>query len=384
MDRQDAKSHRGNGASGRFEHPEDGQLKLVLAGRLDMNAAGRLWKKAVSRISRVKPGTLIVDASGVDYCDAAGIGLLLELKRRQSERGNSIRIDGLKREFEQLMTQFDPGPPAEPQPMPTLSRRMAVRTGKITIGLLDGFKSQVAFTGEVWVKLIDALFRPGHLRWQDTMVVAEKSGADAIGITALLGFLIGVIISFQSAISMAKFGAEIYVADLVVIVLFRELGPLLTAFILAARTGSAFAAEIGTMKVDEELDALTTMGLEPVRFLVIPRVVAGVIVTPLLTLFNILFGLVGCALVMISIGFGLSTFLVQIKQAATLTDLFGGLVKTLVFGWLIAEIGCLRGLQTKTGASAVGDSATSAVVSGFVAIIFADGVFAVLYYYLGI
>ena len=129
----------------------------------------------------------------------------------------------------------------------------------------------------------------------------QKAGPDAIGITALLGFLIGLILAFQSAVAMREFGADIFVADLVTIALFRELGPLLTAFIVASRTGSAFAAELGTMKTNEEIDALTTMGLDPVRFLAIPRVIAAVLVMPLLTMFNNFSGLVGCALVMISV-----------------------------------------------------------------------------------
>jgi phospholipid/cholesterol/gamma-HCH transport system permease protein len=183
---------------------------------------------------------------------------------------------------------------------------------------------------------------------------------------------------------MKTFGAEIYVADLVVLSIFRELGPLLTAFVLASRSGSAFAAEIGTMKVNEEIDALTTMGIDRVQFLVIPRVLAAVFVMPLLTMFNNLFGLIGCGLVMISLGFAPITFLNQIQQAASLTDLFSGLVKTFVFGALIAGIGCLRGLQTGTGASAVGESATRAVVSSLVAIVVADGIFAVVYYIVGI
>ena len=245
-------------------------------------------------------------------------------------------------------------------------------------------KSQITFTGEVCVKLINTLFRPVSLRWKDTFLLAEKSGPNAVNITALLGFLIGLILAFQAVVSMKKFGAEIYVADLVVLSLFRELGPLLTAFILAARTGSAFAAEIGTMKVNEEIDALTTMGLDKVRFLVIPRILAAVSVTPLLTMFMNLFGLIGCGLVMVSIGFAPITILNQLQEAADLTDLFSGLIKTVVFGALIAGIGCLRGLQTGTGASAVGDSATRAVVTSIVAIVVADGVFAVIYFYLGI
>jgi phospholipid/cholesterol/gamma-HCH transport system permease protein len=138
------------------------------------------------------------------------------------------------------------------------------------------------------------------------------------------------------------------------------------------------------MKVNEEIDALTTMGLEPVRFLVIPRILAAVFVTPLLTMFLNLFGLIGCGLVMVSLGFAPITFLHQIQEAATLTDLLSGLAKTFVFGALIAGIGCSRGLKTGTGASAVGDSATRAVVTSIVAIVVVDGAFAVVYYFLGI
>jgi phospholipid/cholesterol/gamma-HCH transport system permease protein len=215
-------------------------------------------------------------------------------------------------------------------------------------------------------------------------LTVEKAGADGVGITALLGFLIGVILAFQSAIAMGKFGAQIYTADLVTIVLFRELGPLITAFVLASRSSSAFAAELGTMKVNEEIDALTTMGIDPVRFLVFPRLIAGVVVLPLLTLFNIVLGLVGCALVMILIGFTPTIVVEEIHAAADLVDLLGGLAKTLVFGALIAAIGCRQGLQTGTGASAVGDAATRAVVASIIAIVVADGIFAVIYYFLGI
>lgn len=214
--------------------------------------------------------------------------------------------------------------------------------------------------------------------------MAEKAGVNAVGITALLGFLIGLILAFQSAAAMEAFGVEVFVADLVVIVLFRELGPLITAFVLASRSGSAFAAELGTMKVNEEIDALVTMGLDPVQFLVLPRIIAAVCILPLLTMFNHLFGLIGCGVVMGTWDVSVTTYIERVREAATLGDFFGGLVKTIVFAILISGLGCLRGLQTGTGPSAVGDSATRAVVSGIIAIIVADGVFAVAYYFLGI
>jgi phospholipid/cholesterol/gamma-HCH transport system permease protein len=312
------------------------------------------------------------------------MALLLQLKRIQERRDNQVRIEGLRPDLKQLLDMFDPGPISKPKIEHGLLGQIAVDVGKATVGLFTEMRSLTTFLGELYTKLLRTLLSLRSLRWTDTFLLAEKSGANAVGITALLGFLIGLILAFQSAIGMRKFGAEIYVADLVVLCVFRELGPLITAFVLAARSGSAFAAEIGTMKVNEEIDALTTMGLDPVKFLVVPRMLAATFVTPLLTMFNNLCGILGAGVVMVSIGFAPVTFLNQIKGAADLTDLGSGLIKTFVFGAMIAGIGCLRGLQTKTGASAVGDSATSAVVTSIIAIVLVDGVFAVIYYYLGI
>ena len=161
--------------------------------------------------------------------------------------------------------------------------------------------------------------------------------------------------AFQAAIPMRQFGAEIFVANLIGLSMLRELGPLMTAIILAGRSGSAFAAELGTMKVNEEIDALTTMGIDPVHFLVVPRVISAVLMTPLLALFSDLLGLIGGAVVLLSLGFPLITYINQVLSAVAFGDLLGGLVKSFVFGILVAGIGCLRGLQTKTGASAVGE-----------------------------
>jgi phospholipid/cholesterol/gamma-HCH transport system permease protein len=367
-----------------YQRLTEEDLQLVVGGRLDTETTGPLWAKAVEKVAQVKPKTLIIDATAVQYCDGAGAGLLLKLKRRQESCDRLCNIVGLKPEFRQLMDLFDPGELSGPVSEPASFVKMAEHIGEASVALCRNLCDQVSFLGELCAKLFFMVCNPLSLRWKDTFLLAEKSGADAVGITALLGFLIGLILAFQSAVSMQKFGAEIYVADLVVLSLFRELGPLLTAFVLAARTGSAFAAEIGTMKVNEEIDALTTMGLEPVRFLVIPRILAAVFVTPLLTMFLNVFGLIGCGLVMVSIGFAPITFLHQIQEAATLTDLLSGLAKTFVFGALIAGIGCSRGLKTGTGASAVGDSATRAVVTSIVAIVVVDGAFAVVYYFLGI
>jgi phospholipid/cholesterol/gamma-HCH transport system permease protein len=164
----------------------------------------------------------------------------------------------------------------------------------------------------------------------------------------------------------------------------RELGPLITAIILAGRSGSAFAAELGTMKVTEEINALTTFGLDPSRFLVVPRILAAIIVTPLLSVFGTLFGLVGGYLIMLGLGYGLPFYVNQVRASVNWVDFLQGVFKAGVFAFLIAAIGCLKGLQTRSGPGAVGDSTTRAVVAGIVMIVVADGLLGVVFYYLGI
>ena len=230
--------------------------------------------------------------------------------------------------------------------------------------------------------MVKAARHPSAIRWRDTLLIAEEVGVNALPIVALLSFLVGVIMAFQAAVALRQFGAEIFVANMIGLSVLREMGPLMTAIILAGRSGSAFAAEIGTMKVREEIDALKTMGLEPVRFLVVPRVLAAVVMTPVLTVFADLLGVMGGSVVMLSLGFPLITFFNQLQFAVSYGSLVGGLVKAFVFGILIAAIGCLRGLQTQTGASAVGLSTTHAVVSGIILIVITDGIFSVIYYYL--
>jgi phospholipid/cholesterol/gamma-HCH transport system permease protein len=342
---------------------EDGNLKLSLQGRLDAESVSRVWPEALRKLSSSKPSIMEIDASGVEYCDGSGAALFLNLKNKQEKENRQLLIKGLKPEFEQLIKIFDPGEIVKPLPEKLSCKGFIERTGQICWNILSDLKTEIAFGGEVIVKFINAILRPHSIRWTDTFVIAEKSGADAVGITCLLGFLIGLILAFQSAIAMQQFGAQIYVADLVVIVLFRELGALITAVIFAARSGSAFAAEIGTMKV--------------------PRMLASLFMMPLLTMFNLLFGLIGCGMVMASLGFPFITFMNRIQQACDLNDFAGGMIKTFVFGMVIAIVGCLRGLQTKTGASAVGDSATKAVVTSIIAIVVIDGVFAVVYYFIG-
>jgi phospholipid/cholesterol/gamma-HCH transport system permease protein len=369
----------------KVQYEKSGQvLRMKIAGRIDADATSQLWPEAVKKLSESRPPVLEVDASGIEYCDGTGAALLLRLKKQQEKENKQFQLKELKPEFEQLIKVFDPGQVSEYKPEKISLKRVIEKTGNAVYRTWKDLKAQISFLGELTVKFIGTVLRPGTLRWQDTFLLCEKSGADAVGITCMLGFLIGLILAFQSAVALQKFGAQVYVADLVVIGLFRELGPLITAVVFASRSGSAYAAEVGTMKVNEEIDALATMGIDPVKYLAVPRMIAGIFMMPLLTMFNLLFGLLGCGLVMLSLGFAPITFLDRIQQGADLGDLAGGIVKTFIFGAMIAGIGCLRGLQTGKGASAVGDAATKAVVSSIIAIVITDGIFAVVYYFVGI
>jgi len=361
-----------------------GPATIVLSGRLDAYSVGPLWDQAHEALRAHPNEAIVIDCRAVEYCDGAGVALLLDLQRRPRPSGAAVTIRGLADRFQQLLDQFDPKALAEAPAPPRPRRSRLERIGRAGVQFVDDLYAQIAFLGETASAIAHAARHPRAVRWKDALYVAEEAGVNALPIVALIGFLMGVILAFQSAVALKQFGAEVFVANLLALSLLRELGPLMTAILLAGRSGAAFAAEIGTMKVNQEVDALTTMGLDPVRFLVVTRVLAATAMTVPLVVFADLIGLIGGAVVMLTFEIPLATYYNQAVSFATVGDFVGGLVKAVVFGVLIAGIGCLRGLQTETGASAVGISATSAVVSGIVLIVAADGLFAVLFYYLDV
>ncbi len=363
--------------------PTEEGLVLSIVGPLDSHTTGQAWRTALHILQEANPRRLIVDAARLTYCDGAGAALLLELRRRQHSRRGTYDIQSLDPAYQALLDLYGRSDGRNPDPAAP-SASPIEQIGRAALMLWNDLVVLIVFVGELSAALGRSIRHPGLVRWKDAFLTAELAGVNAVPIVALLGFLLGLIMAFQSAIPMREFGAEIYVANLIGLSMLRELGPLLTAIILAGRSGSAFAAELGTMKVSEELDALTTMGLEPVGFLVVPRVIAAVAMTPLLAVFAGFLGLIGGAVVMLSLGFPLVTYVIQVTSAVTVGDMIGGLGKSFVFGIVVAAIGCLRGLQTKSGASAVGESTTRAVVSGLVLITIVDGIFAVVFYALGI
>jgi phospholipid/cholesterol/gamma-HCH transport system permease protein len=362
----------------------DGVLVMAIAGRLDSNTTGKIWRQATETLAAAKARSVVVDAAEVDYCDGSGIALFVHLRNLQHKASGQLEIRGLRPEFQGLLEESDLGDLDQLESQRRPKTNLAEDVGQAVVGFWEDTRSLIGFVGELVSALGTAAMHPKSVRWRDVVRVAESAGVNALPIIVLVSFLMGVIMAFQGAISLRRFGADIFVANLVGLAMLRELGPLMTAIILAGRSGSAFAAELGTMTVREEIDALKTMGLDPVRFLVVTRVIAAVVMTPLLTVFADLLGLIGGAVVMRSFGIPLVTFYHQVQYQVTYGSFVGGLVKSFVFGILVAAIGCLRGLQTTTGASAVGESTTRAVVSGIVLIVITDGIFSVVFYYLNV
>ena len=236
----------------------------------------------------------------------------------------------------------------------------------------------IGFLGECAAALGYALTHRAGVRWGEVVAVATEAGANAVPIVVLIGFLMGVIIAFEIGLVAQQFGAVIFVVNGVGVAMLRELGPLMTAIVFAGRTGAAFAAQIGTQKVNEEVNAIVTFGLDPVRFLALPRLLAAALVMPLLSVLADVVGLFGGALVMLSFDIGFVQYYHQLLDAVGAADFVIGVAKAIVFGLVIAGIGCQRGLATGAGAISVGRSTTSAVVTSIVWIVVIDGLCAVL------
>jgi len=263
--------------------------------------------------------------------------------------------------------------------------RLVNRIGKATAGYVTRLKSSLAFLGGFVGSL--GRFFSGKANYQrnDLWVTMQEAGAEALPIVGLISFLIGIIFAFVGVIQLNKFGAGIFVADLVAVGMVREMGPIMTGIIMAGRTGAAFAARIGTMKVNEEVDALTTLGLDPMDFLVLPRVIALVLMLPLLTIYANAVGIFGGMLVSLSmLDISTAQYWVQTKSAVGIGSIVTGLIKATVYGIVVAIAGVKSGLECGSSAQAVGTATTSAVVSGIVWIIVSASVLTVIYITLGV
>ena len=357
-------------------------LSLAIEGSLSISTLASAWDATLDPIRQAKPKRVTIEAGRLDYCDGAGLGLLAEVRRELAGWGGELRVEHLSPGLQQLVDMATLADPSAPQLRAPGHPGVVEAAGRSTATLLDELYVQVSFLGEVCAAIGWAVLHPRRLRWNDLLTTADKVGTDAVPVVSLLGFLIGAILAFQSAPAMGKLGGRDWIPTLVSIAVVRELGPLIALILMAGRTASAFAAELGTMKVTEEVNALRAMGLDPVRFLAVPRVLAAIGMAPLLAVISSLMGVLGGYTVMVNYGFGFDRYARQVQHALTYKDLLGGEAKTLVFGLIVGAVGCLRGLRTGNGPGAVGDSTTRAVVASIVLIIAADGVFGVVFFYL--
>ncbi|MEW6219420.1 MAG: MlaE family lipid ABC transporter permease subunit [Thermodesulfobacteriota bacterium] len=360
-----------------------GVSTLELAGPLDRTTAAALVREVGQLLAEHRPATLLVDMARITALDDFGVLVLLEAQAIMAERRRPFALVGLKPEHQELLglVRFEELTGIRPA-----SRAAGVQPltllGEVTIRQAEAIREAITFVGSLILAMAGLLRRPRGLRLDEVWGVMERTGVQALPIVGLISFLLGLIMAFMSAVQLQQFGANVYVASLVSLAMTRELGPIMTAILVAGRSGSAYAAEIATMKISEEVDALVTMGLDPVLFLAVPRLLATVAVVPFLTLFSDVVAIAGGLVVGI---FGLdltvSAYLAQTAKTLTVFDVFWGAGKSMIFAVMIAGIGCLRGFQARGGPAAVGQATTSSVVTGIFLIIVWDSLFAVILRY---
>lgn len=352
---------------------------LVCAGRWTVDAIAGLptTPDQAGAIRRI-------DGSAIAALDTAGAVALQGYLRQLQHCTPEIRVEGLSDGHQSMLERlqhYQSYADREPQ------RRHGKleSTGRSTLEGLEELFSFLSFTGEIFLRLLTLLPRPWQIRWRPVLVDLGQSGAHALGIVGLLGFLMGVVIAYQGAVQLKLYGANIYVADLVGLSMVRELAPLLAAIIVAGRTGSAYTAQIGTMKVTEEVSALRTIGIPPIDILVIPKLISLMIALPLLSVFADIMGIVGgMVMAKLQLGLGFTPFLDRLNEAVSLTSFMLGLIKAPVFAFIIVLIGCFQGFRVSGSADSVGRHTTLSVVQAIFLVIVADAQFSIIFSWLGI
>jgi phospholipid/cholesterol/gamma-HCH transport system permease protein len=370
-----------------YETLEDRKDALILrlTGRMDAASAGPMLRDLGPLVHTTAPNSLTVDLSEVTYVDDFGVLVLIQLRHTMTAQGGLFSLVHVSDRVREILTLLHFDDLTERVP---LARKQGpnifVRLGDATLRHINDFRFLTSFTGSIFLALLYVCRHPRALRKDDTVLAMQKTGVDALPIVGLISFLLGLIIAFMSSVQLRQFGADIYVASLVSLAMTRELGPIMTAIIVAGRSGSAFAAEIGTMRISEEIDALFTMGFDPTRFLAVPKIVASLVVVPLLTLFSDLFAVLGGLVVgVLMLDLTANAYIAQTFVTLTPFDVFLGVLKSAVFAFLISWVGCFRGFRVRGGAAGVGEATTSAVVSSIFLIILTDSVFSVILRYWG-
>jgi phospholipid/cholesterol/gamma-HCH transport system permease protein len=366
--------------------PTADTLRVRLSGQWTIQAALPSTVEVQAQI-QATPGVrrLSFEASDLADWDSTLLTFLLKLKKLCDQGQIEFDRAGLPYGVQRLLALATAVPEHQEARRETTRASLLVRLGQSALDITEATRALLIFLGEVALAFGQFIRGRARLRAVDLWLIMQASGAQALPIVSLISFLVGLIMAFVGATQLRQFGAQIYVANLVGLVMAREMGAMMTGIIMAGRTGAAFAAQLGTMVVNQETDALITMGLNPMEFLVVPRMLALMLMVPLLCIYADLVGILGGAVVGVGmLNLGAAQYYQQTLSVLHLLDFVVGLIKATVFGVLIALAGCLRGMQCGRSASAVGAAATSAVVTGIVWIIVSDAVLTVTYNILGI
>lgn len=363
-----------------------GELCLSLAG--DWNLTGSL--PSVRPIedqfdSHSDLRCVTLNTTGLDVWDSGLLFFVTRLRDSCNDRGIVLDVSGLPVAAKKLLDVLLVSGPGQRKLRPKNESSMLVLLGNASISIGESVSGLLHFFGEAVLSLMRLL--RGHARFEraELAVLIQQSGIDALPIISLISFLVGLILGFVGALQLEQFGAQVFVADLVGIATTREMSAIMVGITMAGRTGAAYAAQLAAMRVNEEIDALKSLGIQPMDYLVLPRMIALVLMTPLLCLYADLLGILGGLTVAVGVmDLSFVDYVNRTREALSLTDLAVGLVKSCVFGVLVSIAGCFHGLVAQRSASAVGAAATSAVVLSLVLIIVADGIFAAMTNFLGI
>ena len=375
-----------NGTRLGVERGRDGKVVVRLAGAWALEDGLPDMTQVDEALAGTPPPPAVAfDMSGLERWDSGVLAFVVKVEDVARGRHVKVNREGLPAAVQRLLELAEAVPEKQGA---RASEEAASWLARVGLGARRAWAqsvSAITFLGEATLALGRFVTRRARFRWRDLALVIQECGAQALPIVTLINFLVGMIIAFVGAVQLQKFGASIYVADLVAIATARELGCLMTAVIMAGRTGSGFAAQLGTMQVNQEIEALETMGLQPMDFLVLPRILALSLMMPLLCIYADVIAWLGGAFVAVGmLSLSATQFWLESVRSITLTDIALGIVKSLVFGVIIAIAGCMQGIHAGRNAAAVGQAATSAVVLSIVWIVVADGMFAVLCNVLGI
>jgi phospholipid/cholesterol/gamma-HCH transport system permease protein len=356
--------------------------QLALSGSWTARGLGADEDGLITVKKQTAPTTTI-DCQQLTALDTAGAWALNNLLQNLRQDGVAVRTQGLRPEFKkmlELVAQHVAETAAKSAPAGVLPPGRLSRIGQGTLLALDQAGALLGFVGEAAMALVKSLAQPRRIRWRPILYNIRTAGFDALPIVGLLSFLLGVVVAYQGANQLRQYGANIFVADLVGLSMVREFAPLMTAIIIAGRSGSAYAAQIGTMAVTEEIDAMRTIGIVPMELLVLPKVVALVIALPLLTVFSDVLGVLGgMVMARVQLGVGYGEFVDRLSKAVSVSSYVIGVGKAPVFAVIIAVVGCFQGFRTQGGPDSVGRQTTRSVVQSIFLVIVADALFSIAF-----